>query len=132
MKATPETDGKPICIAIRDWTVGRPEDTYTGQAEASVTASADEYRKVQVRYVAPLDGNTIDVHVYRYPGEMVAGESFLVDAITVTEGHGHQRQHATRRRRHLRRMRPAVAWTGDAIEIIDQTLLPAEERVICG
>src|SRR4051794_38088606 len=27
-------------------------------------------------------------------------------------------------------MRPAVAWTGDAIEIIDQTLLPAEERVI--
>ena len=27
-------------------------------------------------------------------------------------------------------VRPAVAWTGDAIEIIDQTLLPAEERVI--
>jgi methylthioribose-1-phosphate isomerase len=27
-------------------------------------------------------------------------------------------------------MRPAVAWTGDAIEILDQTLLPAEERVI--
>src|SRR3954464_5579677 len=27
-------------------------------------------------------------------------------------------------------MRPAVAWIGDAIEIIDQTLLPAEERVI--
>jgi methylthioribose-1-phosphate isomerase len=27
-------------------------------------------------------------------------------------------------------VRPAVAWTGEAIEIIDQTLLPAEERVI--
>jgi len=27
-------------------------------------------------------------------------------------------------------VRPAVAWTGDAIEIIDQTLLPAEERVL--
>ncbi|MDA0180528.1 S-methyl-5-thioribose-1-phosphate isomerase [Solirubrobacter phytolaccae] len=27
-------------------------------------------------------------------------------------------------------MRTAVGWTGDAIEIIDQTLLPAEERVI--
>jgi methylthioribose-1-phosphate isomerase len=27
-------------------------------------------------------------------------------------------------------VRSAVAWTGDAIEIIDQTLLPAEERVI--
>jgi len=27
-------------------------------------------------------------------------------------------------------VRPAVAWTGDAVEIIDQTLLPAEERVI--
>ncbi|WP_272598018.1 S-methyl-5-thioribose-1-phosphate isomerase [Solirubrobacter ginsenosidimutans] len=27
-------------------------------------------------------------------------------------------------------VRPAVAWTGEAIEIIDQTLLPTEERVI--
>ena len=27
-------------------------------------------------------------------------------------------------------LRAAVAWTGDAIEIIDQTLLPAEERVL--
>ena len=27
-------------------------------------------------------------------------------------------------------MRPTLRWTGDAIEIIDQTLLPAEERVI--
>ena len=27
-------------------------------------------------------------------------------------------------------MRPAVAWTGDAIEIIDQTLLPAEVRIL--
>ena len=50
-----------------------------------MTATTAEYRKVEVRYVAAQDGNTIDVHVYRYPGEMVAGESFLVDAITVTE-----------------------------------------------
>jgi methylthioribose-1-phosphate isomerase len=27
-------------------------------------------------------------------------------------------------------MRPTVAWTGDAIEIIDQTLLPAEVRIL--
>jgi methylthioribose-1-phosphate isomerase len=27
-------------------------------------------------------------------------------------------------------MRPTVAWTGDAIEIIDQTLLPAEARIL--
>ena len=27
-------------------------------------------------------------------------------------------------------MRPAVAWAGDAIEIIDQTLLPAEVRIL--
>ena len=26
--------------------------------------------------------------------------------------------------------RPALAWAGDAIEIIDQTLLPGEERVL--
>ena len=86
VKATPETDGRPICIAIREWTPGRPPDTYTGQAEGSVTASAGEYRKVEARYVAGLNDNTIDVHVYRYPGEMEAGESFLVDAITVIEG----------------------------------------------
>ncbi len=85
VKATPETDGRPVCIAIRDWTGGRPPDTYTGQAEGSVIASAGEYRKVEVRYVAPQDGNTIDVHVYRYPGEMEPNEAFLVDAITVTE-----------------------------------------------
>jgi serine/threonine protein kinase len=85
VKATPETDGRPVCIAIRDWTVGRPPDTYTGPAEGSVIASAGEYRKVEVRYVAPQDGNTIDVHVYRYPGEMEPNEAFLVDAITVTE-----------------------------------------------
>jgi hypothetical protein len=85
VKATPETDGRPVCIALRDWTVGRPPDTYTGQAEGTVTATTAEYRKVEVRYVAPLDGNTIDVHVYRYPGEMEPNESFLVDAITVTE-----------------------------------------------
>ena len=27
-------------------------------------------------------------------------------------------------------VRPAVTWTGDAIEIIDQTLLPGEERIL--
>ena len=27
-------------------------------------------------------------------------------------------------------MRAAVAWTGDAVEIIDQTLLPGEERML--
>jgi methylthioribose-1-phosphate isomerase len=30
----------------------------------------------------------------------------------------------------MKDVRPAVAWTGDAIEIIDQTLLPGEERVL--
>ena len=27
-------------------------------------------------------------------------------------------------------MRTAVAWTGDAVEIVDQTLLPGEERTL--
>ena len=75
-----------MCIALREWTPGRPPDTYTGQAEGSVTASADEWREVKVRYVAQEQDNTIDLHVYRYPGEMQANESFLVDAITLTPG----------------------------------------------
>ena len=86
VKATPETDGQPVCIALREWTPGRPPDTYTGQAEGSVTASADEWREVKVRYVAQEQDNTIDLHVYRYPGEMQANESFLVDAITLAPG----------------------------------------------
>jgi hypothetical protein len=53
-----------------------------------LTASAQEFRKVQVRYVAKGNRNTVDVHVFRYPPKVRAGEDFLVDAITMTPGSG--------------------------------------------
>ena len=86
VKATPETDGRPICIAIREWTVGRPRTRTPARRRPRSRRAPSEYRRSKPATWRRLDGNTIDVHVYRYPGEMVAGESFLVDAITVTEG----------------------------------------------
>jgi serine/threonine protein kinase len=88
VKATPSTDGRRVCIAIREWRVARTDDSFEGVAQAAVTASASEFRKVQVSYVAMGSGNTIDLHVFRYPPGVRADEDFLVDAITMTQRSG--------------------------------------------
>jgi serine/threonine protein kinase len=88
VKATPSTDGGRVCIAIREWRVARTDDSFEGVAQAAVTASAREFRKVQVRYVAMGNRNPIDIHVFRYPPGVSAGEDFLVDAITMTQRSG--------------------------------------------
>ena len=89
-------DGGPHRVVKLLRVFGRGADG--GEAEAAVNREAREHvednapaarmveRQVSVRYVAGQDDNTIDVHVYRYPGEMQANESFLVDAITVAPG----------------------------------------------
>jgi Protein kinase domain len=88
VKATPATDGGRVCIAIREWRVARTDDSFEGVAEAAVTASAREFRKVEVSYVAMGNRNPVDVHVFRYPPGVRAGEDFLVDAITMTQRSG--------------------------------------------
>jgi hypothetical protein len=51
-----------------------------------VTAVAGEYRQVRVNHVAKADGSEIDVYVFRQASDLQDGESFLADAITMTEG----------------------------------------------
>ena len=57
-----------------------------GYAAGGVTAVAGEYRQVRVNHVAEADGSEIDVYVFRQASDLQEGESFLVDAITMSEG----------------------------------------------
>ncbi len=85
VKAAKSTDGKPVCIAIRERSAeGELVDRSTGE----VTANAGEYRPVRVSHVAKTDGNLIDVHVLRQGDGVRAGEVFLVDAISLIDGAG--------------------------------------------
>ena len=85
VKATAGSDDKPICIAIRE---RDGDDRSVGYAAGSVTTDAGTYRPVRVSHVAKDNGNTIDVFVFRASPELEAGDAFLVDAITMTEGYG--------------------------------------------
>jgi hypothetical protein len=87
VKAAQGTADQRVCISLRE---SRPEgsDDYVGFASASIKASAGEYRKVRVTYVAKATDDRIGVHVFRYPPGVHEGEAFLVDAITITRGAG--------------------------------------------
>ena len=84
VKATPATDGKRICISLRERLSDDNEDFPF--SSASVKASADEYREVRVSHRATAGGQTIGVHVFRIGAGVAEGEAFLVDAIALTEG----------------------------------------------
>ncbi len=85
VKATESTDGKPVCISIRERSAG---GELAGRASGGVTVNAGEYQPVRVRHVAAADGNRIDVHVLRQGDGVEAGEVFLVDAISLIDGAG--------------------------------------------
>ena len=85
VKATAGNDDKPICIAISEHD---GDDRSVGYAAGSVKADAGTYRPVRVSHVAKDNGNTIDVFVFRASPELEAGDAFLVDAISMTEGSG--------------------------------------------
>ncbi len=87
IKATEATDGKPVCIALRERKAGDDKIEYSF---GSVTAAAGAYKPVRVSHVAKGEGNTIDVFVFRESPELERGEDFLVDAITLSEGPGSQ------------------------------------------
>jgi hypothetical protein len=83
IKAAEGTDGKPVCIAIREWAPGTDAGS-AATAEGRVTASAGEWQRVSASYVATADGNTIDVHVYRWADDVRTGEAFLADSVVLT------------------------------------------------
>jgi Caspase domain len=80
VKATDSTDGRDICIQLREWNGGEVVDFTSG----SVRASTAEYRQAKVTHVATDADNPIGVHVFRF-GE-TPQEAFLVDAVAVVEG----------------------------------------------
>jgi hypothetical protein len=85
VKAAESTDGKPVCLSIRERSA---DGTTIGLTSGEVTASGSEYRPVRVSHVAATDGNRIDVHVFRQGDGVQAGEAFLVDAISLVDGAG--------------------------------------------
>ena len=84
VKATEATDGTRVCISLREGLEDGDEDFPFSQA--SVRASADEYREVRVTHRASAGGKGIGVHVFRAGQDVSEGESFLVDAIALTQG----------------------------------------------
>jgi hypothetical protein len=85
VKATQASDGQRICISLRE---GLEDGGEVPHSDSSVRASADEFRQVRVTHRAAADGKTIGVHVYPEGSGVEAGDAFLADAITLTEGGG--------------------------------------------
>jgi serine/threonine protein kinase len=83
VKATEATDGETICISLRE---GLEDGGEVPFSAASVEASAAEYREVRVSHRATASGKTIGVHVFPAVSGVEQGESFLADAIAITEG----------------------------------------------
>jgi serine/threonine protein kinase len=82
VKATEETDGTTICISLREGVEDGGDAPFSA---ASVEASADEYRRVEVSHRATASGKTIGVHVFPALSGVEQGGSFLTDAIAITE-----------------------------------------------
>jgi serine/threonine protein kinase len=83
VKATPKNDGEKICISLREGLEQGGEHPFSA---SSITASADEYRELRVTHRATESGKTIGVHIFPAVPAVDKGESFLVDAIALTEG----------------------------------------------
>jgi hypothetical protein len=85
VKATESTDGKPVCMSIRERTAG---GDLVGQTSGEVTANTGEYQPIRVSHDATADGSRVDVHVFRQGDDVQEGEVFLVDAISLIDGAG--------------------------------------------
>ncbi len=81
VRGTTATDGKSVCLALRE-RVGS-QGNLVGQAFAGVNMSAAEYREVRVAYVAKGTGHRVDVHLYGSRATGSTGDAFLADAISI-------------------------------------------------
>ncbi len=85
VKAAESTDGKTVCMSIRERSAA---GELIGQTSGEVTANAGEFQPIRVSHEAATDGNRIGVHVFRQGDDVQAGEVFLVDAISLIDGAG--------------------------------------------
>ena len=84
VRGTEETDGKRVCLTLRE-KVG-PHKAYI--ANGGVIMSAAHYREVRVAYVAKGTDHPIDVHMFGPSASRGTGDAFLADAISITQSSG--------------------------------------------
>ena len=79
VKAAEGTDGKAVCLGLRDLD--------GGTTVAKVTAN-DTWQRLQVSYTTAADGGSLSLYVFRWADDVQHDESFLVDGITLVESAG--------------------------------------------
>jgi hypothetical protein len=82
VKAAPATDGKAVCLVLRE----RATDAERGGTQATVNATAGEYRRISLNYVTKADHDNIGIHLFGNAEN--AGDGFLADAITISPASG--------------------------------------------
>jgi hypothetical protein len=86
VKGTGATDGKRVCLGLRER--AGPQDDLVGQAYGGDAVSAARYREVRVAYVAKHNGDRVDVHMFTDRPAGNPGDAFLADAISITQSSG--------------------------------------------
>ena len=84
VRGTEETDGKRVCLTLRE--KAGPHKVYI--ANGGVIMSAAHYREVRVAYVAKGTGHPIDVHMFGPSASRSTGDAFLADAVSITQSSG--------------------------------------------
>ena len=86
VKGTQASDGKVICIGLRE-RAGSAGDI-VGQADKGEAVTAGRYHKLRVSLDATASGNRLGVHVFTQQPNGKKGDVFLADAISIAEGTG--------------------------------------------
>lgn len=81
VRGTPQNAGRTVKLALRE--LDATGTAWLQEQSASVVLSVDRFKRVTVSLTAQRTGSSVDTYLAR-PGDLVAGESFLADALTVT------------------------------------------------
>jgi hypothetical protein len=84
VKGTQASDGKVICIGLRE-RAGSAGDI-VGQADNGEAVTAGRYRVLRVSLEATANGSRLGVHVFTQQPNGKQGDVFLADAISIVEG----------------------------------------------
>ncbi len=86
VKGTEATDGKLVCIGLRERTQSAGDGV--SQAYAGEAVESGRYREIRVSLDAQASGNRLDVHVFIENSNGNTGDAFLADAVSIAEGSG--------------------------------------------
>jgi uncharacterized caspase-like protein len=81
VRGTKATDGKLVCLALRER--AGSQGKLVGQALAGVNMSAADYREIRVAYVTKCTGHRVDVHLYTNRPAANGDDAFFADAISL-------------------------------------------------